>query len=246
MSKKEWFSEWFDSKYYHILYQNRDYSEAEFFIDNLTSYLKPEKDVKILDLACGKGRHSMFLNKLGYEVTGVDLSPQSIEFASRKQNDRLRFFTHDMRDVEPHGPYDCIFNLFTSFGYFEDDLEDLKVLESVEKALEPGGTLVLDFLNPQKVIANLVAEETKELDGVTFFIKRKVENGFIVKTIQFDAEGESHEFQERVKVLNADSFRELFSKTNMEIVTVFGEYDLSDFDPIKSNRQVILAKKTVD
>ena len=243
MSKKEWFSEWFDSKYYHILYQNRDFSEAEFFINNLTSFLNPDKKARILDLACGKGRHSMFLNKLGYDVTGVDLSPQSIEFANKKQNDKLHFFTHDMRELEPHGPYDYVFNLFTSFGYFEDDNEDLKVLNSVEQALNSKGVFILDFLNPQKVIANLIEDEEKELDGIRFFIQRKIEKGFIIKKIRFNAEGRDFEFQERVKILDLATFEMLFSKTNLEIIQIFGAYDLSDFNPVKSNRQVILAKK---
>ena len=245
MSKKEWFSEWFDSKYYHILYQHRDFSEAEFFIKNLTSYLTPADNSRILDLACGKGRHSVFLNKLGFNTVGVDLSPQSIEFANKGKNDRLKFYTHDMRKVETHGPYDYIFNLFTSFGYFEDDNEDLKVLQSVEQGLNDNGVFVLDFLNSKKVIANLVKEEVKILDGISFDITREFESDFVVKTIQFTAEGKEYKFLERVKALGLDRFKELFSQTNLEIQTVFGDYDLSEFDSVNSNRLVIVAKKVL-
>lgn len=240
---KEWFGSWFDSKYYHTLYQNRDFSEAEAFISNLIAFLKPGKKAKILDLACGKGRHSFFLNQLGYDVTGVDLSPQSIQFASKRSNDRLRFFTHDMRGVEKHGPYDYIFNLFTSFGYFDDDQEDLNVLNSVEQSLNDDSIFILDFLNPTQVIANLVPEEVKELDGISFFIRRYVESNFIVKTIKFEADGKKHEFQERVKILELNDFENLFSQTNLKIEKVFGAYDLTDFDSTNSERQIILARK---
>ncbi|MEN8885269.1 MAG: methyltransferase domain-containing protein, partial [Winogradskyella sp.] len=80
-SKKQWFASWFDTPYYHILYKDRDYSEAQVFMDNLTNYLNIPNGGKILDLACGKGRHSVYLNKLGYNVTGVDLSEKSITHA---------------------------------------------------------------------------------------------------------------------------------------------------------------------
>ena len=76
----DWFSDWFDSKYYHILYTDRDNAEAEHFISNILDFLNPKKEQHILDLACGKGRHSKLLNDLGYRVTGVDLSENSITF----------------------------------------------------------------------------------------------------------------------------------------------------------------------
>ena len=69
-----WFSSWFDSPYYHILYKERNFREAQIFIDNLTFYLNMDEGSKVLDLACGKGRHSIYLNQLGYDVLGVDLT----------------------------------------------------------------------------------------------------------------------------------------------------------------------------
>ena len=78
----EWFEDWFNSKYYHILYKNRDKSEAIFFLRNIINQLK-FKDGKILDVACGKGRHAKYFNKLGFEVIGIDLSQKSIEFAKK-------------------------------------------------------------------------------------------------------------------------------------------------------------------
>src|SRR5690554_6600617 len=129
--KAEWFETWFDTPYYHILYQNRDFSEAEKFINNLLDYLKLPKDANCLDLACGKGRHSVFLNKKGLQVTGVDLSENSIQEAKPFENETLKFDTHDMREVYKKNTYDIVFNLFTSFGYFDSSEDNLKVLKSV-------------------------------------------------------------------------------------------------------------------
>ena len=108
-----WYASWFDTPYYHILYQERDDKEAELFMDALTSFLKLSKKAEILDLACGKGRHAKYLNELGYDVTGIDLSPSSIEFAKTLENKRLHFAVHDMCLPYPK-KFDAIFNLFTS------------------------------------------------------------------------------------------------------------------------------------
>ncbi len=88
---KNWFAKWFDTKYYHILYKDRDYQEARMFIDNITSYLNLPEKAKVLDLACGKGRHSIYLNKLGFDVVGADLSENSINEA-KKQRKRIFAF----------------------------------------------------------------------------------------------------------------------------------------------------------
>ena len=70
--KKKWFQSWFDTSYYHTLYKHRDDKEAQMFMKNLVRHLEIDSDQHILDLACGKGRHSIFLNQLGFNVTGVD------------------------------------------------------------------------------------------------------------------------------------------------------------------------------
>src|SRR5699024_4430381 len=100
--KKEWFRTWFNSPYYHILYANRDKKEAEHFIRVLIGYLVLKVDCKILDLACGIGRHSIQLNKLGYEVWGIYLSEKSIKEAKEEENSKLHFDVFDMR--QPYKP----------------------------------------------------------------------------------------------------------------------------------------------
>ena len=237
-----WFASWFDSPHYHILYKNRDHKEAEFFLKNLTDYLKPREEDKILDLACGAGRHSIFLNKLGYDVTGVDLSPNSIKKASESGNERLHFDTHDMREVYKENGFDFVFNMFTSFGYFNSEKENVKVLRSIEKTLKPQGKFVLDFFNSEKVIKELIPEETKEIEGVKFNLKRTLIDGQIVKDIQFSHENRTFTFQEKVEAINLNQFKALFSKTNLKIITTFGDYSLNEFNPIHSDRLIIVAR----
>jgi len=141
-----WYSSWFDTPYYHILYKDRNDAEAQVFMDNLTHYLNLPEEAKILDLACGKGRHSIYLNQLGYDVTGTDLSENSIAEASKSSNEKLHFKVHDMR-LPFEEKYDAVFNLFTSFGYFDNDEDNFKTLSAIKESLTEYGFAVIDFLN---------------------------------------------------------------------------------------------------
>lgn len=238
----EWFESWFDSKYYHILYKNRDDDEARFFIQNLISFLKLPKDSKVLDLACGKGRHALILAENGFKTTGVDLAPNSIIEAQKNDLPNLHFRVHDMR--EPlNEKFDAVFNLFTSFGYFNDINDNLKVINSIESMLEPNGAAIIDFMNVNKVINNLVPAETKKVEGISFKISRKYENQYIIKTIDFEAEGKSFHFEEKVQGLKKYDFKKLIEQSNLSIDTIFGDYDLSSFDENTSNRLILVLRK---
>ncbi|MEQ9167479.1 MAG: class I SAM-dependent methyltransferase [Fulvivirga sp.] len=172
--KKEWFGEWFNSPYYHILYKNRDNAEARKFIDNLTAHLNITTGHQLMDLACGKGRHAIYLNKKGFEVTGLDLSEENIKYARQFANDRLHFEVHDMRLSYENQQFDFVFNLFTSFGYFETKKEHEAAVASVAQSLKPEGKFILDFLNPYTVIHHLIPEEIKTIDNIEFHITKDI------------------------------------------------------------------------
>nr|WP_242922227.1 class I SAM-dependent methyltransferase [Pontibacter liquoris] len=239
----EWFSTWFDSPYYHILYHNRDASEARQFIDKLLAYLHPKPHEKILDLACGKGRHSVYLSQKGYDVTGIDLSEQSIAYAKQFEREHLHFAVHDMREVYQPETFDFILNLFTSFGYFDNETENVVALVAATQSLKHGGKLVIDFMNTDQTIAGLITEEEKVVEGITFKIHRGVEHGFIVKTIRFTDQGRDYCFQERVRALREEDFLEYFQMTQLRLVEVFGDYNLNAYDRDKSERMIFVLKK---
>lgn len=244
MDTADWFSSWFDTNYYHTLYKNRDEQEARKFISNLMEFLDLPFDSTILDLACGKGRHSITLNELGYQVIGADLSANSIQNAKRFENERLHFVVHDMREVLPGYQFSAVLNLFTSFGYFDSVDDNLQVLRSVHQMLAPGGLFVIDFMNAQKVIADLVKEEHKTVDGVDFMIRRSFDGTHILKTIEFEDKGSPFSFTERVQALNATDFRSLFSQSGFELIRTFGNFELGDFDSERSHRLILVARKT--
>ena len=235
----DWFTSWFDTPYYHILYKDRDDTDARIFMQNITTFLGLKSKNHILDLACGKGRHSVFLNSLGYKVTGADLSANNIAYASSFQNERLHFVEHDMRN-QFSKKYDAIFNLFTSFGYFEDDKEDIQVLLNVKNGLKKNGIAVIDFLNVFDVKNNLVKNEMKSINGIDFFINRKIENGFIIKEIGFTADGKEHSYFERVKYIDLEKFTSYFKKAGLKINHTFGNYNLNPFDKKTSKRLIFV------
>lgn len=239
----EWFESWFESPYYHVLYKNRDYNEAQHFLDNLLQFLNLDRGSHILDLACGKGRHSVYLNKLGYQVTGADLSSYNVQQASLNANETLRFIKHDMREVIAENTFDAVFNVFTSFGYFKDDSDNQKVLHAVSKELKPEGVFVLDFLNIHQTIDRLNPSEVKEIDGLTFKITKEIRSGFIFKNIQVFDGDKSFGFQERVQALSEKQLKLLIESSGLEVIHCFGDYELSKYDSSLSPRIILIAKK---
>jgi SAM-dependent methyltransferase len=240
-NSENWFSTWFDSPYYHILYKNRNEEEAQVFMDNVTHYLNMPENGTILDLACGKGRHSIYLNKLGYQVTGVDLSENSIAVANESSNESLRFKTHDMREPM-NETYDAVFNLFTSFGYFDTYEDNIKTLKAIKDSINEYGFGVIDFFNADFIIENLVAEETKEIDGITFNIKRFVENKKIIKEIRFEDKGETYNFTEKVSAFTLSDFESMMEEAGIFLLEIFGDYKLRKFYKTQSERLIMIFK----
>jgi SAM-dependent methyltransferase len=240
---QNWFVSWFNSPYYHILYKDRDVSEAEAFVDKLANHMKAPTGSRALDLACGKGRHSVRLWKHGYDVIGIDLSTDSIAEAKLNEKEGLEFFEHDMRELYWNEYFDVVVNLFTSFGYFHNREDDQKTITSVADSLKNNGLFVLDFMNAVKVIENLVDYEEKTVDGVKFEITRSVEEDVIVKSIHvIDGEVEL-DFEEQVDALKRVHFQDYLNQAGMTITTTFGDYQLNPFEEKTSDRLIIIAKK---
>ena len=235
----KWFQSWFDTPYYHILYKHRDYKEAEVFIKNIATYLNLDKDDSILDLACGKGRHSIFLNTLGYKVTGLDLSKNSIEHAKMHESSSLHFDVHDMRNSYPN-QFEVVLNLFTSFGYFEEEADNFKVIQTIKSSLKQNGIGVIDFMNSPVVIENLIAQNTYEAEGVKFKLKRSYTDGFITKDIEVKDANKTHHFEEKVRAFTFQDFETMLSNAGLHLLDCFGSYKLEPFNSKTSERLILI------
>lgn len=236
-----WYATWFNTKYYHILYKDRDYKEAKVFMDTLTNYLNLPENAQILDVACGRGRHSIYLNSAGFKVTGIDISEDSIAFAKKFENPTLHFEVHDMCIPYPH-TFDAVFNLFTSFGYFEQEEQYLQALLAFKANLNETGFGVIDFMNVNHVINNLVPDEVKEVDGIEFTIHRYVKENYIFKEVSFIKNNDKVVYTERVKALRLKDFEDYFEQAGIYLLDVFGDYKLRKFDFDSSERLILIFK----
>ena len=241
----DWFENWFDSPYYHKLYFERDKQEASAFIEKLVNHLKPPVPSTMLDVACGKGRHSRQLASYGHTVTGIDLSEQSINEALFTSNDRLNFYRHDMRLPFWINYFDYAFNFFTSFGYFRTQRENDNAIRTIASALKKNGVFVMDYLNTHFSEDHLIHKSEKIVDDVQFIITKWFDEDFFYKKIEVIDEmlTEPLVYNEKVAKFTLGDFTDMFAYQGLQIQEVYGDYDFGRYDVKKSNRLIMIAKK---
>ena len=243
MDSSDWFEHWFNTKYYHLLYEHRNEKEAQFFIDGLCRYLKWPKNSKLIDIACGKGRHAIRLNKLGFDVTGVDLSQNNVKAARKYENDLLRFYVHDMKKVFKPAYFDGVLNLFTSFGYFEHTDDNKLAISSMALNLKKGGYIVIDYLNNKPLLNNLEENRSCTRGSVDFKIEKRIEACYLIKEIVVRDGQKEQQFTERLHLYNLDDFTSFFMHSNLKIKHVFGNYALDNFDEDSSERIILIGER---
>ena len=243
---QSWFKNWFNSPYYHQLYFNRDETEAAAFINKLINYLKPPAGSFMLDVACGKGRHSLQLANKDFDVTGIDLSEDSIKEALQYESENLHFFQHDMRLPFRINYYDYAFNFFTSFGYFQTQRENDNAIRTIAQSLKPAGTFVMDYLNVHYAEDHMVHRSEKEIDGVNFIITKWHDETHFYKKIMIedDTLAEPVVHTEKVSKFSIGDFTEMFAYQGLQIKEVFGDYNFGNYSINKSPRLIMIAGKT--
>lgn len=221
-----WYEQWFDTDEYDLVYQDRDQDEASTLVDLIEHTTGLGAGARILDVGCGRGRHSIEFARRGFRVTGLDLSLRALEIAKRKAVEAdvsVDFLRGDMRRPAP-GSYDLVVNLFTAFGYFEDPSDHQRAVDAMVQVLERGGWLVQDFLNAPYVAQNLVPRDIQRAGKVEIRQKRRIEDNRIRKRIEFIRDGEIHAFEESVALLTLDDFRRLYRSAGLTLKAVKGTY----------------------
>ncbi len=245
MPGQAWYKDWFNSPFYHKLYFDRDELEAEAFIKKLVQHLQPAPGSRMLDVACGKGRHSKTLASMGYMVTGIDISADSIRYARQFENDHLDFFVHDMRLPFYANYFDLAFNFFTSFGYFKTRREHDDAIRTIAQSLKKGGRLVIDYLNVHYAEERLVHREEKEIDGTHYSIHRWDDETHFYKkiTVTDTTLKEPLVYTEKVAKFSLGDFTDMLSFQGLQVQEVFGDYDFNNYDVKKTARLIIVAGK---
>lgn len=242
----EWFENWFESEEYLKVYSHRDNEDAKTLFNLIMSNIRIPAEGSVLDLACGAGRHSVLFAQKGYLVTAVDLSKNLLEMASKTaQNEgvSLNLIRCDIREFNSSKEYDLVVNLFTSFGYFETDDENLGVFDTVYKLLKKDGYFVFDYLNKEYVEENLIPESIgNNTDGSTVIQTRQLIQGRVVKIIKIKKEGKEQSFKESVKLYSKGFLVEELNRRGFNVLKVFGDLNGNEFSK-SSDRVVIIAKK---
>lgn len=243
MSEAPWFGEWFGREYL-ALYPHRNREEARRAVELLDAALPAGSAARVLDLACGAGRHLAELRRSGHLAMGLDLSLPMLESA-RRTAPGAALVRGDMRRLPfEAGAFDVVTSYFTSFGYFDDEADDLGVLREVRRVIGRGGVFLLDFLNADYVAAHLKThDETTVAGRVVTQRRRLVDGGRIVEkriTIGPGAGDAEREFVERVRLHRPRALETMLRAAGLRPRFKFGGYDRAPFSP-DSPRCILLS-----
>jgi 2-polyprenyl-3-methyl-5-hydroxy-6-metoxy-1,4-benzoquinol methylase len=229
------------------LYAHRSLEEAEQTIATLLKFITLTTHTpKALDIACGSGRHAVALAENGFQVTANDLSSTLLAEAKKlaeSKNLTLTFTQIDMREIAFEEEFDVIVQLFTSFGYFENDDEDKIVLQNVARALKPGGWYMLDFLNEHLVRNTLQPESRRTLDTLDVFEQRMIFGERVVKSITLRENGETHRFIESVRLYSKEELTAMLTAVGLRVHHYLGDYHGAEFHQETSPRLILIAQK---
>ena len=236
----QWFADWFNQDYLK-LYAHRNTEEASSVVDLIGRCLPGFAGGRTLDLGCGAGRHLRYLARM-QKAIGLDLSPWLLGVA-REKNPDAPLSRGDMRALPfRDGSFNLVVSLFTSFGYFREDAENAHVLGEVARVTEPGGWLVLDFLNARETRRALVPFERRQIGGQWVRQVRRIsETGhFVLKTIRM--EGSGGEFHERVRLFEPVELASMLISEGFDVRSLYGDYagrPWNDYSP----RAIVVARK---
>jgi SAM-dependent methyltransferase len=227
----EWFEQWFGEEYLR-LYPHRDDADAGAAV-TLLNGLIPLAGRRVLDLACGPGRHAAQLAARGARVVGLDLSLPLLARARTRGGGAMTVVRADMRQLPFRaGTFDLVVNLFTSFGYFAEDAQHQAVLADAAALLHPGGAFMLDYLNATAVRQHLVPREERVVGAQRVVIQRRIapDGHHVIKEMHLLDDGRS--FVERVRLFTGDELMSLMRHAGLDVRYRFGDYDGSPFSPV--------------
>lgn len=243
---QKWYEAWFERDEYKVVYGHRDDDEASLLIDLIEATVGMAEAARVLDMGCGRGRHAVEFARRGYQVTGIDLSPRSIAAAQERASLAgipASFAVGDMRESVCTGCFDVVANLFTAFGYFDDESEHAVAISAMAEAVAPRGWLVQDFLNADRVARRLVPFDQRTVGDLTVVQRRQIAAGRINKTIELSGSEGTQHFSESVRLLDLVDFDRMYRAAGLVLTRVFGDYSGGPLTP-DSPRLIMFSQRT--
>ena len=224
-----WYQTWFNKDYLEV-YGHRDETEARQAVSLAERELGLSPGDQVLDLCCGNGRHSLHLARRGFKVVSLDLSYallQSGAERARQEALRVAFVQADARQIALRAAFDAVLNFFTSFGYFDADRENVRVLENISRVLTKRGRFLIDYFNTEQLLRNLVPETVSQVGSSKVREMRRIDasSNMIAKTITIERDGVEKRYVETVKLYREHDFRDMLGSCGLAITKTFGDYD---------------------
>lgn len=231
-----WYEEWFNREYLAV-YKHRDLESARRETAFVLARAGLGPEARILDIACGAGRHLQAFARAGYgSVTGVDLSADLLREArhlSAGDAPAPRLVRADMRRLPFHRTFDLATLFFTSFGYFDSDAENASALKAAAGVLCQGGQIFVDYLNPERTLAELEPRSTREVDGIRVEERRRhdAKSRRLIKDIRLVPAGGGAEkrYTESVRLYSRNEMEALLAAAGFRSLRAFGSPDGSAF-----------------
>jgi len=242
--REEWYAEWFNNTYLKV-YAHRNARLAESEVRFVTQVLGLRTDDSILDLCCGAGRHLFEMYRLGYSrVFGLDLSPDLLKVASQNLEKKGCLVRGDMRNLPlREKSFRAVLSLFTSFGYFREEDENLRVLKEMRRVLVPGGRVLLDLVS-YGVADRLVPESERTIEGIKVTEKRRYnpDNRRIEKEITVSGPEKTEHFVESVRVYTFAEINQLFAGAEIALEAIYGDFQGTPFHP-SGERMIVIGTR---
>jgi SAM-dependent methyltransferase len=243
----DWFKTWFESDEYLQLYRHRNFKDAQLLSNLILAHISSTGKKRALDLACGNARHALFLADAGFHTVGIDLSNKLLSKASENiaaSRNNIHLVRADIRMLPFKKSFDIITNLFTSFGYFQQDDENFLIFDNAGKLLSRNGLFIFDYFNTTYLKEHLVPLSLQDTDTGSVTQKRSITKGRVEKIIEIRSNGKVREFRESVKLYTADELIANLKEAGLSPWKIFGDYNGAPFDEHNSNRFVALCKKS--
>jgi SAM-dependent methyltransferase len=241
-----WFKDWFNSENYLKVYRHRDETEAERLVQIILDNLNLEAKSKILDMACGSGRHAIIFSNKGFDVTAIDISERLIANAKEnavKNNAKINFILSDILEYKTNEKFKLALNLFTSIGYFDIDEDNFHIITKAYDLLSDGGYFVIDYFNKNYLLKNLVPTTIFSENGLRITQNRSIQGNRVRKDITIQSKDSIEQFYESVRLYSYEEMNNLIKQAGFTVYKEFGDYNGSNYDTDSSRRLIIFCKK---